>query len=85
MYIHVHVHVYNPIEACYFVDLYNVRVKLWNAHEINVLSFLVFLLQVFLNDKGQKSLGELGMLTVGRNLFNLQDKDGAQPVPIQVK
>eukprot|EP00057_Strongylocentrotus_purpuratus_P029585 XP_011684059.1 PREDICTED: ubiquitin carboxyl-terminal hydrolase 47 [Strongylocentrotus purpuratus] len=38
---------------------------------------------LLLNDKGQKSLGELGMLTVGRNLFNLQDKDGAQPVPIQ--
>ncbi|XP_063969963.1 ubiquitin carboxyl-terminal hydrolase 47-like [Lytechinus pictus] len=38
---------------------------------------------VLMSDKGQSSLGELGLPTTGRNLFNLQDKDGTQPVPIQ--
>ncbi|XP_072165726.1 ubiquitin carboxyl-terminal hydrolase 47-like [Diadema setosum] len=38
---------------------------------------------VLMNDKGDKSLGEIGMLTEGKNLFSLQDKDGMQPVSIQ--
>ncbi len=45
-----------------------------------------FLLQVPISEFSEENLLDLGMLThKKKNLFQLADKDGEQPVPIEVR